>query len=206
MDLVALENEATEHLIDENLLSVMSAFEVTLTGLQVNGNPTYEQWVQQGRELWYAKQSIQWCIGDWINYGEHAYGEKYSQAIDDTDYTPQTLMNYAYTARAIEPTARRENVSFSNHSEVASLDTPTRERFLDKLEGKEWNREDVRREKRTIKGISIVPQGLQDAPVIVMQIGDKAYAVLHLDSDYPISLLAGYVAKVPKPQAMRVAG
>lgn len=44
-------------------------------------------------------------------------------------------------------------------------------------------------------------QGLQDAPVIVMQIGDKAYAVLHLDSDYPIKLLEGYVAKVPKPKA-----
>jgi hypothetical protein len=41
-------------------------------------------------------------------------------------------------------------------------------------------------------------QGLQDAPVVVMQLGDKAYAVLHLDSDYPIALLTGYIAKVPK--------
>jgi hypothetical protein len=183
-----------------DLATTEIGFQITVTGLQVQGKPTYEQWVEQGRELWYAKQSIQWCIGDWINYGEHVYGEKYSQAIDATDYSPQTLMNYAYTCRTIEPTARRENVSFSSHSEVASLDPLSRTQALDKLENKEWTREDVRLFKRERKGLTVLPKtsDLMDAPVVVMQLGDKAYAVLHLDSDYPIALLTGYIAKVPK--------
>ena len=41
-------------------------------------------------------------------------------------------------------------------------------------------------------------QGLQDVPVSVLRIGDKAYAVLQLPSDYPIHLLENYIAKVPK--------
>ena len=127
-------------------------FQITATGLQIAGKPTYEQWVQVGRELWYAKQSIQWCIGDWINYGDHAYGQKYTQAIAETDYQPQTLANYAYTANAFPHTARRENVSFSNHSEIASLKDDDRTFALDRLQSKQWSREDLRQWKREIKG------------------------------------------------------
>jgi hypothetical protein len=112
-------------------------------------------------------------------------------------------MNYAYTCRAIEPNARRDSVSFSNHSEVASLDPLSRIQALDKLERKEWTREDVRVFKREQKGLSIVPKpsdNLQDAPVVVMQIGDKAYPVLVLPDDYPVHLLQNWIVRVPKAE------
>jgi hypothetical protein len=131
--------------------STPDGFQVTVTGLQVNGKPTFEQWLEQGEYLWYAKQSIQFCIGDWVNYGEHAYGQKYSQAIDETRYTLQSLQNIAYTCAAIPPTARRENVPFSSHSEVASLPETERTMALDKLASKEWTRSDVRSYKRSLK-------------------------------------------------------
>ena len=135
-----------------DLLSLETGFKITTTGLEVYGIPSFEQWMKQGRELWFAKQSIQWCIGDWINFGEKAYGGKYEQALDETDYTLQTLENYAYTCRAILPTARRELVSFSNHSEVASLSEDDREYALDMLESKQWNRAQVRQWKKELKG------------------------------------------------------
>ena len=127
-------------------------FAVTLTGLEVYGKPTFEQWLEQGDYLWYAKQSIQFCIGDWILYGEKAYGSKYSQAIDETRYTLHSLQNIAYTCNAIPVPARRENVSFSSHSEVASLSEVDREYALDMLQSKQWNREQVREWKRERKG------------------------------------------------------
>jgi hypothetical protein len=49
-------------------------------------------------------------------------------------------------------------------------------------------------------------QTLQDVAVSVMRLGDKAYAVLQLPTDYPLSLLSGYVAKVPKAPGMERAG
>jgi hypothetical protein len=60
--------------------------------------------------------------------------------------------------------------------------------------------------ERKQRHIAHKTQGLQDAPVVVMQIGDKAYAVLQLDSDYPLGLLTNYIAKVPKAQPMEMTG
>lgn len=159
------------------LETLENGFTVTLTGLQVTGTPSYEQWLEQGDYLWYAKQSIQFCIGDWVNYGEKAYGQKYTQAIDDTKYTLHTLQNIAYTCNAIPVPARRENVSFSGHSEVASLPEDKREMALDKLQSREWKREDVREYKRQLKGDTGKPrkQAITITPEAVMVDGRLRY-------------------------------
>lgn len=159
------------------IITLQSAFKITLTGLEIYGKPTFEQWLAQGEQLWYAKQSISWCLGDWLNYGEAAYGQKYSQVLDDTRYTLHSLQNIAYTCNAILPPARREGVSFSNHSEVASLAENEREYALDMLQSKQWNRDDVRAYKRTLKGESIQAskRALTITPEAIMHNGRLRY-------------------------------
>lgn len=171
-------------------------FHITLTGLQVTGKPTFEQWLQQGRELWYAKQSISWCLGDWLNYGEHAYGQKYTQAISETDYTLQTLMNYAYTAKAIDPTARRENVSFSNHSEVASLNPVQQKQALDNLESGAWNRDQVRAYKRSLKAQPDVIEQTVTLQFTQMQVSDGRLIVVFVPPQGEIVEFRAIVRKV----------
>jgi hypothetical protein len=192
----------------------VSDFEIGDYGLIVHGRPTYEQWEQIGRKLWIEKQKIQWNIGDWVNFGESHYGETYAQALSETDYTYETLRNYAYVARKIPLERRRENISFSMHQELASLPEPEQETMMERIEQGYENRESIREHKRQRKAQE-TPRGSHanvthcmtiDAPVVAMRLGDKAYAVLQLPTDYPLSLLSGYVAKVPKAPGMERAG
>jgi len=70
-----------------NTLAVMPAadltvgcFKATATGLEIEGTPTLESWRHFGRQLGQLHDAIQLCIGDWILFGEHAYGEMYADA------------------------------------------------------------------------------------------------------------------------------
>lgn len=67
--------------------------------------------------------AVQWWLGDWVNYGEATYGETYSQALEATEYEEKTLRNYAYVARNIQMSRRRDNLTFSVHSEIVGLPT-----------------------------------------------------------------------------------
>lgn len=99
----------------------MGDFCVSRTGLTVTGTPTYEAWTAIGETLRFLEGAIQWALGDWLNYGEHCWGEKYAQAVEETDYSINTLQNYAWVAGSVDSSRRREELGFSHHTEVASL-------------------------------------------------------------------------------------
>jgi hypothetical protein len=82
---------------------------------------TFEQWVSHGRRLGTIGRGVGWWIGDWLRFGNGAYGEKYVPAARITGYDVQTLMNMVYVASRIEPSRRREKLSWSHHAEVAAL-------------------------------------------------------------------------------------
>lgn len=184
----------------------------TMTGMQVKRQPTYDEWEAFGRELWSYKQAIQWCIGDWLNYGEKHYGDTYTQAIDMTNYTYGTLANYASVAREFPPERRREDVSFTNHQELAPLDTDEQDIFLNAIESKQATRDDIRTYKRKRKEAIESSRKREnpekcyiDAPVRVQVIGKHAYAVIQLPRDYPVALLRNWIAKIPKPAERKAA-
>jgi DNA modification methylase len=73
---------------------------------------------------------IQFALGDWLNYGEHAYGEKYAQAIEATEFKYQTLRVYAYVAANVPMLIRINNLLFSHHKEVAPLTEELQREYL----------------------------------------------------------------------------
>lgn len=73
-------------------------FRITKTGLHIEGTPSFDQWHHVGVVLGNLAKVIQLAIGDWIRYGDTAYGEKYSQAIEDTDLEYSTLSKYCFVA------------------------------------------------------------------------------------------------------------
>lgn len=99
----------------------LGPFTLTATGLEVTGRPTFEAWESCGAVLRRIEGAAQWWIGDWLNYGEKVYGEKYRQALAAMDREYQTLRNYAYVAQNVKLSRRRDNLSFSIHAEVAPL-------------------------------------------------------------------------------------
>ena len=100
----------------------LGAFTLARTGLVVTGAPTADEWEQCGRVLRRIEGAVQFWIGDWVNYGEKAYGEKYTDAERVTGLDVGTLMNYASVAKHVETSLRSEIVPYSIHALVAPLD------------------------------------------------------------------------------------
>jgi len=93
-----------------------------------------ESWIRIGMRLGTIGRGSAWWIGDWVNYGNARFGEKYSRAARVTGYDVQSLMNMALVASKFRISRRRENLSWSHHAEVAALSEEEQERWLDEAE------------------------------------------------------------------------
>jgi hypothetical protein len=93
-----------------------------------------EEWLESGRRLGLLGRNVAWWIGDWLRYGNHAYGERYVRAARVTGYDAQTLMNMVYVASHFPPTRRRGSLSWSHHAEIAALEANEQDAWLDRAE------------------------------------------------------------------------
>jgi N6-adenosine-specific RNA methylase IME4 len=105
-------------------------FTLTPVGLEITGKPTVPEWEECGTFLRRAEGAVQWWIGDWINYGEWAYGDKYRHATEMTGFDYQTLRNSAWVARSIDVSLRRDNISYSIYKELAVLNAERQRYWL----------------------------------------------------------------------------
>ena len=81
-------------------------------------------------------------------YGEEAYGDRYQQAIADTSLGYQTLRNYAWVARKVPVSRRRDTLSLGHHAEVAALPDDEQDKWLARAERSNWSRNQLRRRLR----------------------------------------------------------
>ncbi|MCX8494911.1 MAG: hypothetical protein ORN51_01855 [Akkermansiaceae bacterium] len=100
-----------------------SKFVITPTGIQFKEELSYDEWMQMANDLGKAGRSIGFVIGDWINYGESRWREKYDEALKATRLSRQTLKDYAYVSRKVESSLRQDDLDFSIHAVVAKLKT-----------------------------------------------------------------------------------
>jgi hypothetical protein len=111
----------------------------------------FEAWEQVGGTLSIMERGHQWWIGDWLNYGERQYGEKYAQGVQETGRRRQTLANLAWVAGRIEVSRRRDNLSWSHHEAVTALEREDQDRLLDDAERKQWSRQELREAVQALK-------------------------------------------------------
>jgi len=132
---------------DSAVTSVILAgtdFSFSATGLTVTGQPSFDEWLRLGDQLRYINGAVQWWIGDWLNFGERAYGEKYSQALDATDYSYQNLATMKWVATEFPMTRRRNGLSWTHHREVAGCEPVVQDVLLDQTEDGEWTAKQLR--------------------------------------------------------------
>ena len=118
----------------------------TRLGLRVTSRTrlAYDEWLAYGRSLYESYQSLQWAIGDWLNYGEREYGEMYSQALDVfPEHAYQTFANYKYVASRVEFSRRKEKLSWSHHAEVAPLEPDLQTEWLEAAEAAQWSKAEL---------------------------------------------------------------
>jgi hypothetical protein len=122
------------------------------------------EWKRVGHSLLRCKDSLQFWIGDWINYGQGSYGKDYEEAMsvfgdegfDSYGYEKHTLECFSSVARSVEISLRREKLSFGHHKVVAGMPPDEQDYWLSKAEDEKLSVEALRqktREGKAVKGL-----------------------------------------------------
>jgi len=119
----------------------------TRTSLTLPDDLSVDDWLACGQLLGEVDGAVQWWIGDWWAFGEHAYGVRNNVVKEDNWHGPGfgACMNAASVCRAFSETSRRREVlSFAHHTEVAGLSPPEQDYWLDRTEAEGWSRNQLR--------------------------------------------------------------
>lgn len=144
-------------------------------GLTLPPDLSFEAWENIGKGLRAFEKNRLWYWGDWLNYGEEHYGERYAQAVEASDYTVGVLYNTTYVAKAF-PISRRREISWSHHQAVASLSVEEQDRWLDETEARGLTLSEVR------AGVKIAKAALTGGPDPFATLDaaiDKLLALMH---------------------------
>lgn len=133
-------------------------FRFTPVGMEVSGEPSFEDWDRAGAFLQQASGSVLWWVGDWLNYGERKWGEMYAQAVAATGYDEQTLRVAKRVAERFELLRRRNNLSFPHHRDVAPLESAEADRLLDQAEAEGLSTRDLRAKVKELKAAAKEPE------------------------------------------------
>jgi len=173
--------------LKDSQLPIPYGVELTRTSLALPDDLPFDDWQRLGTTLKDIEKSVQWWIGDWLNFGERRYGETYAQAVDATDYEAGTLRNAKWVASKVEMSRRRDNLSFSHHQEVAPLEPGEQDEWLDKALGGAWKRSELRKEMKLYEA----------GPVVIP---DGQYRTLVIDPPWPIEM----VTKAVRPRQIKM--
>jgi hypothetical protein len=113
-----------------------------------------ESWIEHGRRLGIIGRGVAWWIGDWLQYGNARFGEKYSRAAQITGYDRQSLMNMAYVASRFPPERRCAEVSWTHHAEVAALPPAQQDEWLGFAQRNRLSCGSLRQELRSARRVS----------------------------------------------------
>lgn len=132
-------------------------------GIQFNGELSFEEWNAIGDQIIPMAKSIGFMVGDWINYGEKRYGEKYKEAIRRSGLTKETLFQYSHVARRVQILERSKVLDFCHHIVLARLKTPEEQRYWVKVA--EDEKMSVRRLKKSLNaGRIVTPEEMKPDP------------------------------------------
>lgn len=108
----------------------------TPTGLVFDekAKPTYEQWAELGETLTRAEKCIGFAIGDWINFGQKKWGERYKDALQITGLDYGTLRVYASVANSVPLLTRSNKLTFAHHRQVAALKPDAQKKWIGECE------------------------------------------------------------------------
>ena len=121
-------------------------FCLTVTGVETVRESTFEEWEQAFKWVQAVDGCLQFWLGDLLEYGENHWGQKYSQALEATEYAEKTLRNATWVARQIPKERRRlsAKVTYGHHVEVAGLEPDRQEYWLTRCEAEELTRDQLR--------------------------------------------------------------
>jgi hypothetical protein len=134
---------------------------------QLHPGMSFGDWAAVGRRLSRVSSSATWALGDWLLFGERAFGRRYRTAIEATDLDYQTLRNYAWVAGSFAPHRRRGELSFQHHAELAALPDAEQDLWLSRAIHGRWSRNELR---RRLKGCRTGALEASERPALVVRV------------------------------------
>lgn len=135
----------------------IGCFQLTATGLEIHGRPTFEEYQGVGDFIQRAHQASGWWLADWLRYGESRtdWNERLSQAVQTTGLSEKRLKNVRAIG-AIPPSRRRDKVEFELHGAVAGMEDSEQEHWLERTETEGWTLHELRMEIRAAKRRAVI--------------------------------------------------
>jgi len=115
----------------EKDIIVAGTFKLLPNGLEVIGNPTFEDWIACGKYLYKTKQSLNFIIGDYLRYGELKWGETYRKTAEALGFEIQTLRNCKWVAGQVDASLRKDTLSFSHYALIAEKEPEEQKELID---------------------------------------------------------------------------
>jgi hypothetical protein len=132
-------------LVTRPTIQIANGFQVSRTGLEVDGVPSWEDCASLGKRLPILEQALQFAFGDFAIYVEGRFGEQAAQIIDASDgWSESTVRVYRWVCEKVAPTNRRVDLSFQHHQIVAALGAKEQRTWLAKAAAEGWTVSDLR--------------------------------------------------------------
>lgn len=109
--------------------------EFTATALILPEEYNERDWLRVVNSIDMVREGARWWWGDAINAGEARFNEKYSQALDMTQYDYATLRNLTMVARRYAPERRHAALTWSHHHAVIGVPDDVADDLLAWAEG-----------------------------------------------------------------------
>lgn len=128
-------------------ITIPPFIQTTPTGLILSKDLTFEEWGAIGKNFGRGLQTVAWCIGDWLVYGEDKFErqlplpgfdaprgkvsrEAYDAAILATGMNFQTLKDIASVCRRFPHEKRVDGLSFDHHRAITTAKPQDRDKWL----------------------------------------------------------------------------
>lgn len=123
-------------------------YSFTPTGIDFDETLSHPEWDDLGKKLTSMTKILGIYVGDWINFGEKAYGEKYKEALVTSGIPYNTLKNYASVSKRVKLALREKSLGFEFHSAVAKFKSFEQKMWLEMAKAHNLS---IRRFRKSIK-------------------------------------------------------
>lgn len=182
--------------VETDAVVTLPKAQMTKTKLSIPENTSFDEWKNIGRQLKGVEGAIQFWVGDWINFGERKFGDKYLIAMAQTGFSYEYLKTIAWVSKRFNGSSgttneglatRHENLSFTHHQAVAALPGLVAEKLLDKAVTDRLTREELKAEVREWQA-EHNPQKAQEHKERPFSLAQEAYVISYVDDIMDIKL------------------